>query len=1086
MTTTDIFQKIPDYFKTEDECKLSKFNKEKDHTNSRYPSFTQVHFTAGDIDQFYSYKDETNGSNPNPLVNLENNDWKESDFSDMLKWPSYKNINTESVNHTFRYMFEKFKKGVFIKIKNNKLSVFLPFSKHNYTNEWGGRMKVDPKWKMDMSQFLLYTSRLQDPKFSTLTEKSINKFPYTWYANNCLIRPEHPTAENDRGLSNMKDMLISLCETREIPDIELFINKRDFPLLKINDTEPYEHIFDSENIKLVSHSYDKYCPILSSVTTDKNADIPFPTAEDWARASNQEDGKFFTANCQSYKYDFNQVWSSKKPAAVFRGSSTGCGTTIEDNPRLKISWMSWIEGKDVLDAGITTWNMRPRKIMGVPYLQIIQKETLPFWNDKTDGLVSKLTPQEQSNYKYIVNIDGHVSAFRLSLELSMGSVILLVESKYRMWFRKYLVEYVHYVPVKGDLSDLFEKIEWCRSHDDECQKIANNAKQFYERYLTKKGLLDYVQKLFITIKQTTGSYFYNTINVGDVISIQQLKIIKEIQTQFYDTEYDPTRNIVETAIYPFKTRNVYAMDGLQSFIREQDGLVTNDGNMSKVHSSKDTNLFLTKMDEIYLSFKKTDRRKENINESFCGITSINKLLYDIPNFKYTFFLDKNNTLISEHIVGKTFKDYINDGCTLSQLCNVLIMICMALAVAQEKIGFVHYDLYPWNIIITNVKRQKIAYQFKEYLFEVETDVIPVIIDYGKSHVIYEDLHYGTLDPFKMSTIQDCFCIIISSVVEFVKKQQTQADINVVYYLVNFFSSTEFQVKNVETYQELMSFLTVHKKYNEMIYRDKCDLERKDPCELLFYLLDSKKIPYTTKIYQVNYPRKIVYNRSMECPLFYYDIITQRSDDVKDVHMADYILYLSKTFLDVIDKTKDILLFTDICNATRMAVFFLKGVSSDRNKHRLDELLKLIDDTFKIKSKTKKTQLDIGYINTHEHFSLAKYNVNTFSIPEKILTLIQSHRNVPKKNKNLISLRDTFISNLFYDVYYKIPNEQEFCRKYSRIIHISPIIIFNYNANVNTLNFLSKKIYKKDKKELEKLTQPPVKTIQTLINILASV
>ncbi len=47
---------------------------------------------------------------------------------------------------------------------------------------------------------------------------------------------------------------------------------------------------------------------------------------------------------------------------------------------------------------------------------------------KKSSKVSPLTPEEQSKYKYIINIDGHVSAFRLSLEMSMGCCILLVKS----------------------------------------------------------------------------------------------------------------------------------------------------------------------------------------------------------------------------------------------------------------------------------------------------------------------------------------------------------------------------------------------------------------------------------------------------------------------------------------------------------------------------------------------------------------------------------------------------------------------------------------------------------------------------------
>ena len=48
--------------------------------------------------------------------------------------------------------------------------------------------------------------------------------------------------------------------------------------------------------------------------------------------------------------------------------------------------------------------------------------------------------EEQSKHKYILNIDGHVKAFRLGNELRMGSVILLVDSPYRLWFQDKLIE----------------------------------------------------------------------------------------------------------------------------------------------------------------------------------------------------------------------------------------------------------------------------------------------------------------------------------------------------------------------------------------------------------------------------------------------------------------------------------------------------------------------------------------------------------------------------------------------------------------------------------------------------------------------
>lgn len=66
------------------------------------------------------------------------------------------------------------------------------------------------------------------------------------------------------------------------------------------------------------------------------------------------------------------------------------------------------------------------------------------------------------------------------------------------YFTRYfplLKPFYDHVPVKADLSDLKEKIEWCREHDAECKIIAENAKKVYDRYISKEGILDYMQVL---------------------------------------------------------------------------------------------------------------------------------------------------------------------------------------------------------------------------------------------------------------------------------------------------------------------------------------------------------------------------------------------------------------------------------------------------------------------------------------------------------------------------------------------------------------------------------------------------------------
>ena len=49
--------------------------------------------------------------------------------------------NYHSTYNTFRYLFDKLKKGVYIIIKDNELLTYLPFSNANYVNNWSEILK---------------------------------------------------------------------------------------------------------------------------------------------------------------------------------------------------------------------------------------------------------------------------------------------------------------------------------------------------------------------------------------------------------------------------------------------------------------------------------------------------------------------------------------------------------------------------------------------------------------------------------------------------------------------------------------------------------------------------------------------------------------------------------------------------------------------------------------------------------------------------------------------------------------------------------------------------------------------------------
>ena len=558
MSTTQEFNKKPDLYDNVEDCKNHK--KERINTNPRYSYFNQTHFTAGDIEQFEYYRDKTNNNLCPKNIDISTNVWKDKDIS-YTHWDKYKNLQANAIDNTFNYIFNKFKKGIFIKIIDNELKVFLPFSKVNFVNEWGDKIKIDSRFKT-LNDLIEYVQLKEGREFNP---KRVNQFINMWYSNNCLVRFEYPPSEGDSGAVQMRDMFLQLLKNRKVPDIEFFVNRRDFPIITRNGNEAYELIFGKET-PLVSHNYDKYCPILSMNTKLDYADIPIPTWEDWARIRSQEDGLFFPKDCRDYRNDFSTPWEEKKNVAVFRGASTGCGTSVKNNIRLRLASLGkkgiFYKGENRLDAGINKWNLRPRILPGTtgPLLTAIIKENLDF------DTVSPISPSDQAKYKYVINVDGHSAAYRLSLELSMGSVVLVADSPYYMWFKKFLEPYVHYIPIKRDLTDLEEKIIWCIEHDDKCREIAKNAKEFYNKYLMSNGAYDYLQNILIDLKKEIGLYVYNYKSPTYFLENSELKYVfkknREYPKSSKNILYHNFKTTSDNDVYTinFENRNIIKYD----------------------------------------------------------------------------------------------------------------------------------------------------------------------------------------------------------------------------------------------------------------------------------------------------------------------------------------------------------------------------------------------------------------------------------------------------------------------------------------------------------------------------------------------
>lgn len=1071
-TTTEIFQVNPDYYTSADEC--AAMERKKANTNPRYKFFKQTHFTAGDTDQFDKYRDATNGRICIADIPLDKNRFRGLDTTPLIQWVKYRELNAAAVMNTFNYLFNKFKKGIFIKVKNGKLRVFLPFSKKNFTNEWHDRIHVDPRYG-NLIGFIKYINGLEKRPFSA---KRVNGKIDSWYANNCLVRYEYPISEGDSNNPNMSDMFKTLCNERDIPDMEVFVNRRDFPLLKRNGTEPYAHMWDTANQKLVSHNYRKYAPILSMVTTDDNADIPIPTGDDWARVSRGY-GKYFSKTCSRvFKVD-PTPWNERKPIAVFRGGSTGCGVTIKTNQRLNLAYISYSTPNDtddlpLLDAGITNWNLRPRKLKKVKYLQTIDTKALPF------GLVGRLSPQEQSHYKYIVNVEGHVSAFRLGVELASGACVILAASKYKMWYSSMLKPFEHYVPVKADLGDLIDKIKWCKTHDAKCSQIAKNAQAFAAKYLGKEGILDYLQKLLVDLKKETGVYLYNNESLLDLQEKKEQRLLKQLTVP--RTSYR-IEDVVE--IQP-QGRTHSLMLGIEWLTR-----MAINANKFMELAPQDKVLFKNRLSVIsehqFAGFscavKSTtdkERKREMIHETFVSTHGTNELLKQIPNFAYIFgmFEDAEGShMVMERVSGKTLADYIKSPeFNWNDYLLIVLQITLALHVAQRTCGLVHYDLTPWNIIIQRLP----APMTFEYIIDhkivqtVTTQIVPVIIDMGRAHIIYEDDHYGTIHKFQTSTVQDVVTFLTTSLFEISGLNLDWKTTTEVIKLANFMTGTTyrkspFRETGRNGLRDLRFFLDANKKYTELISRNKGDLEEKTPRDLYNYIRGH---------FHENFP--IVKNDRLSVNMArgnarqVFDYAFAKTPKERAKSFAKVFKRVLKCRLPVIENVFFVYYIIQSMTENLKSVVdimtrYMTSVDLDSTKYvaKYNEAMVHLSNIYeKPMNSTNETVIEYSPVGSHSS-TRCPYTMLTFEMPEKILALLK--KIVDDRPDDLTPYKEIIERILLNDGPYKLKPEvrEYYLKNFASLLAVNSLYMKVQVANRKSLWTTASEMYPLDKKAAAK-------------------
>jgi len=180
-------------------------------------------------------------------------------------------------------------------------------------------------------------------------------------------------------------------------------------------------------------------------------------------------------------------WEQKKSTVFWRGASSGLGSfgnNWKHAPRARLSIMSKeLNDTTKLDAAFTRvveYADHP-SVTKIPKMDLL-KDPIPF----SDFLLNK----------YLVDMDGEHCAWKsLFLKLSSQSVVLKVRSERMQWYYPKLVPWIHYVPLRPDLLDIPELLEWLPQHDKQCKEIVFNANALMEEIRYEASVDEYGELL---------------------------------------------------------------------------------------------------------------------------------------------------------------------------------------------------------------------------------------------------------------------------------------------------------------------------------------------------------------------------------------------------------------------------------------------------------------------------------------------------------------------------------------------------------------------------------------------------------------
>ena len=121
------------------------------------------------------------------------------------------------------------------------------------------------------------------------------------------------------------------------------------------------------------------------------------------------------------------------------------------------------------------------------------------WRSDADTLhappAEEIKLEDHCKYKYLFNFRGVAASFRYKHLFLCNSVVFHVGDEWLEFFYSSLKPWIHYVPVRQDLADARELIEFVKENDKVAKEIAERGRKFITEHLRMEDIYCYWHEL---------------------------------------------------------------------------------------------------------------------------------------------------------------------------------------------------------------------------------------------------------------------------------------------------------------------------------------------------------------------------------------------------------------------------------------------------------------------------------------------------------------------------------------------------------------------------------------------------------------